>query len=315
MKNVYSNIYSLDKITLKKTVRLLKQNNVVGLPTETVYGLAGNAYSKNAVKKIFKLKNRPSYNPLIIHYYNLKDAKRDVIFNKNFLKLYKKFCPGPLTFVLKKKANSKISSLATANLKTVAIRFPNHKVIKNILKSIDSPLAMPSANISSRLSSVSAFDVFKEFKRKLKMIIDGGDSKVGIESTVVDLCAKPRILRPGIIIEKDIKKILRVDLSKKKLKYRSPGMMKKHYSPGIPVILGQTPKSSNHAYIVFGKKYKNIKNYFNLSKKANLKEAAANLYKIMRKIKDKGYKKIYVSKIPKIGPGLAINDRLKRASK
>ena len=92
-------------------------------------------------------------------------------------------------------------------------------------------------------------------------------------------------------------------------------MMRKHYSPGIPVILGQTPKSSSHAYIVFGKKYKNINNYFNLSKKANLKEAAANLYKIMRKIKDEGYKKIYVSKIPRTGLGLAINDRLKRASK
>ena len=315
MKNVYSNIYYLDKTILKKTIRLLEQNNVVGLPTETVYGLAGNAYSKNAIKKIFKFKKRPSHNPLIIHYNNLKDARQDVIFNKSFLKLYKKFCPGPLTFVLKKKTKSKISSLATANLNTVAIRFPNHKIIKNILKSIDSPLAMPSANISSGLSPISALDVFKEFKKKLKIIIDGGESKVGIESTVIDLCSKPRILRPGVIIERDIRKVLKVNLSKKNFKLRSPGMMRKHYSPGIPVILGQKPKSSSHAYIVFGKKYKNIKNYFNLSKKANLKEAAANLYKIMRKIKDKGYKKIYVSKIPNTGTGFAINDRLRRASK
>ena len=245
----------------------------------------------------------------------MRDAKQDVIFNKSFLKLYKKFCPGPLTFVLKKKAKSKINSLATANLNTVAIRFPNHKIIKNILKSIDSPLAMPSANMSSGLSPISALDVYKEFKKKLKIIIDGGVSKIGIESTVIDLCTKPRILRPGVIVERDIRKVLKVNLSKKNLKLRSPGMMKKHYSPGIPVILRQTPKSSSHAYIVFGKKYKDINNYFNLSKKANLKEAAANLYKIMRKIKDKGYKKIYVSKIPKTGLGLAINDRLKRASK
>ena len=187
MKNIYSNIYSFDKIILKKTVRLLEQNNVVGLPTETVYGLAGNAYSKSAIKKIFKFKKRPSYNPLIIHYNNLRDAKQDVIFNKSFLKLYKKFCPGPLTFVLKKKAKSKINSLATANLNTVAIRFPNHKIIKNILKSIDSPLAMPSANMSSGLSPISALDVYKEFKKKLKIIIDGGVSKVGIESTVSKL--------------------------------------------------------------------------------------------------------------------------------
>ena len=127
--------------------------------------MAGNAYSKSAIKKIFKFKKRPSHNPLIIHYNNLKDAKQDVIFNKSFLKLYKKFCPGPLTFVLKKKTKSKISSLATANLNTVAIRFPNHKIIKNILRSIDSPLAMPSANISSGLSPISALDVFKEFKK------------------------------------------------------------------------------------------------------------------------------------------------------
>ena len=102
MKNIYSNIYSFNKKILKKTVKSLKQGNIVGLPTETVYGLAGNAYSQKSIKKIFKLKKRPKKNPLIIHYYNLNDAKKDVILNKNFFKLYKKFCPGPITFILKK---------------------------------------------------------------------------------------------------------------------------------------------------------------------------------------------------------------------
>ena len=174
---------------------------------------------------------------------------------------------------------------------------------------------MPSANISSGLSPIDALNVFEEFKKKIKIIIDGGRSKIGIESTVVDLTNQPKILRPGIISPNEIRKILKSNFSKKKTNLKSPGMIKKHYSPGIPVIIGQKPKNINHAYIVFGKKFKIRKNYFNLSKKGDLKEAAANLYKIMRKIKKNGYKKIYVSKIPNLGPGIAINDRLSRASK
>ncbi len=315
MRKNYSNIYSLNKKIINKTVNFLKLSNIVGLPTETVYGLAGNAYSDKAIKKIYNLKKRPKKNPLIIHYYSYEKAKKDVYFNKNFFKLYKSFCPGPITFVLRKNKNSNISSLATARLNTVAIRFPKHRVIKTLLKFLSFPLAMPSANISSGLSPIDAFNVFEEFKKKLKIIIDGGRSKIGIESTVVDLTNQPKILRPGIISPNEIKKVLKSNFSKKITNLRSPGMLKKHYSPGIPVIIGQKPKNINHAYIVFGKRFKDSKNYFNLSKKGDLKEAAANLYKIMRKIKKNRYKKIYVSKIPNLGPGIAINDRLSRASK
>ena len=315
MKNIYSNIYSFNKKILKKTIISLNEGNVCGLPTETVYGLAGNAYSDKAVKKIFRLKKRPKKNPLIIHYLNINNINQDVILNESFFKLYEKFCPGPITFVLKKNKKSKIVSSATANLNTVAVRFPNHKIIKLILKSTNFPLAMPSANVSSKLSPTSALDVYENFGKKLKIIINGGTSKIGIESTVVDLTGKPKILRPGIISSEDIKKILRTRLSKRKSRIKSPGMLKKHYSPGIPVIIGKKPKKNDHAYIVLGQRYKNIKNYFNLSKKGNLKEAAANLYKTMRKIKKKGFKKIFVAKIPNLGAGLAINDRLTRASK
>ena len=314
MKNIYSNIYSLNKKTLKQTIKSLKKGNIAGLPTETVYGLAGNAYSKKAVIKIFKLKNRPKNNPLIIHYLKLSKINNDVEVNKNFFKLYNKFCPGPLTFVLKKRKTSKIVSLASAKLDTIAIRFPKHKLIRSILKLTDFPLAMPSANLSSGLSPVNAYDVFEEFGKKIKTIINGGSSKIGIESTVVSLIGKPKVLRPGIISAKEIKKVLKTKLGKKMNKIRSPGMFKKHYSPGIPVVIGQKPINSKYAYIVFGKKNKEYKNYFNLSKKGDLNEAAANLYKTMRKIKKKGFKKIFVSKIPNRGPGLAINDRLKRAS-
>ena len=165
------------------------------------------------------------------------------------------------------------------------------------------------------LSPISALDVLDEFKDKLKIIINGGNSKIGIESTVIDLTGKPKILRPGIISSNEIKNILKTILSNKKARIKSPGMMKRHYSPGIPIVFGKKKISSNHAFIVFGKKYKNRKNYFNLSKKGNLKEAAANLYKTMRKIKKRKYKKIFIDKIPNRGPGLAINDRLLKASK
>tara|TARA_A100001011_G_scaffold282751_1_gene292927 strand:+ start:4113 stop:5066 length:954 start_codon:yes stop_codon:yes gene_type:complete len=316
MKNIYSNIFPFNKKILLKSINTLKKGNVVGLPTETVYGLAGNAYSNTSIKKIYRLKKRPKKNPLIVHYFNFKDAKKDVIFNDNFFKIYKKICPGPITFILKKDPQSKICSSVTNNLDTVAIRFPNHRVIRSILKKINFPLAMPSANLSSGVSPVSANNVSDEFKKNIKLIIDGGSSKVGLESTVIDLINKPKILRPGIIVPKYLTKLLnvRVNVAKKSLKLRSPGMLRRHYSPGIPMILNQKTFKTKNAFITFGKSHKDFSNYFNLSRKSNLKEAAFNLYRTLRKIKKLRFKKIYVVKIPNKGIGIAINDRLKRAS-
>ncbi len=301
---------------IKKAEKLLIKRECVAIPTETVYGLAGNAYSNLACKKIYKLKNRPKNNPLIIHYYNLERLSKDCSVNSNFLKLYSKFCPGPITFILNKKKHSKIQSSVTANLNTVAIRFPAHKVVRSILKKINFPLAMPSANISSNVSPVTSKHVYNEFQNNLKIIIDGGNSKIGIESTVIDLTQKPKILRPGIIDANLIGKVLKrkIIVGKKSFKNKSPGMLNKHYSPGIPMFLNRKYKDSKHAFITFGKKFDNNKHSFNLSKNNDLNEAASNLYKILRKIKEDGYKKIFVVKIPNKGAGVAINDRLKRAS-
>ena len=316
MKNIYSNIFSYNKKSLDKTIDNLKNGNIVGLPTETVYGLAGNAYSETSIKKIYKLKKRPKTNPLIVHFLNYKKAKNDIVFNNDFLRLYKKFCPGPITFILKKKKNSKIRSIVSANLDTVAIRFPNHKIIRSILKKINFPLAMPSANMSSNVSPVTAEDVVDEFKNNIKIILNGGKSKIGIESTVIDLTKKPTILRPGIIELTSIIKILKkkIGVVKKNFKILSPGMLKRHYSPGIPIFLNRRVAKESVALITFGKKYKNKINYFNLSQKSDLKEAASNLYKTLRIIKKLKFKKIFVVKIPSRGPGIAINDRLKRAA-
>ena len=299
---------------IKKAQNLLNKKECVAIPTETVYGLAGNAYSDQACKKIFKLKKRPKYNPLIVHYYNYKKMKKDCNFNDNFLKLYKRFCPGPITFVLKKKKKSKIKSSVTAGLNTVAIRFPSHRIVRSILKKINFPLAMPSANLSTNISPVNAWDVADEFRKNIKLIINGGKSKIGIESTVIDLTANPKILRPGIIGPEIINRILKISIVKKNLKIKSPGMLKKHYSPGIPVLLNQKKSDNKSAFIYLGVKFKNNKKFFSLSKNSNLKEAASNLYKTFRLIKKKGFKKIQIAKIPFIGSGIAINDRIKRAA-
>ena len=306
--------YNLSNI--KKAKYYLDKNECIGLPTETVYGLAANAYSKKAALKIFKLKKRNKRNPLIVHYCSLKMLNNDCMINEDFLKLYKKYCPGPVTFVLKLKKNSNISKIVTNNKKTLAVRFPRHHLAIKLLKILKYPLAAPSANISSKISPVTKEDVKDEFGEKIKFILDGGRSKIGLESTIVSLLGKPKILRLGGIERKRINKVLR-----KKILYKKndktivvPGQLSLHYSPGIPIRLNKKKPKENEAFILIKKRKKTSKNYYYLSKKKDLKEAAKNLYKVLRNIKKKDYKSIAVEKIPNFGFGEAINERLKRAS-
>ena len=290
MRNIYKN----SKYNLNKAKKILIKNKIIAVPTETVYGLAGNAYSNKSVKKIYNLKKRPKNNPLIIHYYNLNMLEKDALIDNNFLKLYKKFSPGPLTFILRKKEKSKISRFANANMTTIAVRFPNNKVIRSLLKKLNFPLAIPSANISTGVSPTEPRDVIDEFKNNIKFILDGGKSRIGIESTVVNLCGKINILRPGSINNADITKVVgkQVFNIMRLKKIVSPGLLKRHYSPGIPIKLNVKRSDDKAAFIVFGKGYKMKKNMFNLSSKNNLNEAAKNLYKILRKIKKLKYKKL-----------------------
>ena len=308
MKNNLSNI--------KKSKFYLDKDECIAIPTETVYGLAGNAYSNKATLKIFKLKKRTKKNPLIVHYHNLKMLNNDCITNNQFFKLYKKFCPGPLTFVLKLKKSSKISKNVTNNKKTLAIRFPSHPLAKKILKLLNYPLAAPSANISTKISPVSKDDVKEEFGNKIKFILDGGRSKIGLESTIISLVDKPKILRLGGIERTKINKVLNknIKFERKSKKITTPGQSKLHYSPGIPIKLNTKKPKPNEAFILIKKRKKSSINYYYLSKNNNLKQAAKNLYRTLRKIKNKNYKSIVVEKIPNIGFGEVINDRLKRAS-
>ena len=270
MKRNYSNI--------KKAKYYLDNNECVAIPTETVYGLAGNAYSSNAVKKIFKLKKRPSFNPLIVHYAKIRDLQKDCEINEYFIKLYKKFCPGPLTFVLKLKKKSKISNYVTNKKKTLAVRFPKHSITKLLLRNLDYPLAAPSANLSTKVSAVEPKHINEDFGNKVKFILQGKKSKIGIESTIIDLTNKPKILRLGGLeiekIEKEIKTKLNFKLNPKKIS--APGQLKLHYSPGLPIKLNVKKANDNVAHILINKKKNDKKNFFYLSKKSDLKEAAKN---------------------------------------
>ena len=243
---------------IKKAEKILNKSECVAIPTETVYGLAGNAYSNKACKQIFKLKKRPRNNPLIVHYHNHEDLKKDCLFNDNFLKLYKKFCPGPITFILDLKRKSRISKFATNNRKTLAVRFPKHPVTRMLLKKLNYPLAAPSANLSTKVSAVDSNDVKDDFGKKIKYILEGGKSKIGIESTIVDLRDRPRILRLGGLETSLIQKVLnkKVMINNNPLKISSPGQFKLHYSPGIPIRLNVRKFKKYEAYLLINKKKK-----------------------------------------------------------
>ncbi|MDA9839080.1 L-threonylcarbamoyladenylate synthase [Candidatus Pelagibacter sp.] len=309
MKSIQSNI--------KKAKKYLDKNDCIAVPTETVYGLAGNAYSNIAVKKIFKLKKRPVNNPLIVHYYDINKLKQDCYINNNFIKLFNKFSPGPITFILKLKKDSKISNFVTNKQKTLAVRFPKHLLFRKLLKNLNYPLAAPSANISTKLSSVQASDVIEEFGSKIKYILNGGKCQIGVESTIINLTTKPTILRFGgldiLKIEKILKKKVVIDTSSKKK--IAPGQFPLHYSPGIPLRTNVKDPKNNEAFLLIKKRKITFKNYYYLSKKNDLKQAAKNLYSLLRSIKKDGYKMIAVEKIPNIGIGKTLNDRLNRASK
>ena len=307
MKNNLSNI--------KKAIKYLNKNQCIGIPTETVYGLAANAYSSTATAKIFKLKKRSKKNPLIVHYYNLTMLKNDCEVNDLFLRLYKKYSPGPISYILKLKKKSLISKNVTNKKNTLAVRFPKHTLTRNLLKKLNFPLAAPSANISTKISPVSKQDVKDEFGKKIKFILDGGLSKVGVESTIVNLIHKPKILRLGGIPKGQIKRYLKSSLIyQQNSKVRTPGQDKTHYSPYIKIRLNIRNAKKNEAFILIKKRKKMKKNYFYISKNKNLREAAKNLYKTLRMIKKRDFKSIAVEKIPNRGFGEVINDRLRRAS-
>ena len=302
-------------LNISKVIQLLNENNLVALPTETVYGLAGNAYSDSAVKKIYDVKERPFSNPLIIHFKNIESALNSIILNERAELLAQKFWPGPLTLVAKIK-NKFISRIACSKMKTVAVRVPSHNLFNKILNQLDFPLAAPSANLYGKITPTSANDVKDELNGKILAILDGGDSEIGLESTVIDISgSNTSVLRTGSIGNVKLKTLLLTNQRDNKNFPISPGMSKCHYQPHTPLRINAKVAYKGEALLAFGRLPKNFKGpKLSLSKEKCLIETAKNLYKMLRILDKQKSKSIAVQKIPSTGLGLAINERLIKAS-
>ena len=301
---------------IQHAAALLQEGGLVAFPTETVYGLGANALSEQAVAGIFKTKKRPSFNPLIIHVLNVDEVHRYARMNAQAEALLTRFSPGPLTVVLKRREPSAISQLASAGLDSLALRIPAHPVARALLAECQLPLAAPSANRSGRISPTSSAHVYEEFGANI-MVLEGGVSELGLESTIVDLTGpRPRILRHGSITQEMLEAELGEIVSHADDgAITAPGMLKSHYAPTLPVRLDAINVSSNEAILAFGSKVpKGAAHVLNLSETGNLEEAAANLFAMLRKLDSPEFARIAVMPIPANGLGIAINDRLQRAS-
>ncbi len=308
-------ILKAENSAIKQCATLLQNNHLVAFPTETVYGLGANAYCADAVIKIFKTKNRPLFNPLIVHYANFESCFKDVKVTKTAQILANAFLPGPLTLVLERTDDSKITELCSNGLKSQAIRVPNNKYTRQLISLLNFPLAGPSANSSNMLSPTSCQHVLKSLKNSdITILEDENACKAGLESTVVDARNEEyvSILRNGPIAKEDIEKLVKVKENKEENTI-APGMQKKHYSPNKPLTINVVNPKNDEAYLCFGKYCKNEKNHFCLSK-TSLDEAGKNLFKMLWELDESNYNSIAISPIPKTGIGLAINDRITRAS-
>lgn len=307
--------------SIQRGASILRQGGLVAFPTETVYGLGADAFNPQAVAKIFEVKGRPTFDPLIVHIAELEWLQRltrhvdDIAFT-----LIKKFWPGPLTLVLLKSPN--IPDIVTAGLETVAVRMPSHPVALELMKVSQMPIAAPSANLFGCLSPTLAAHVEKQLGEKIDLILDGGPCAIGVESTVLSLVgAQPVLLRPGGLPLEEIEKIIgKVVVQTTTGKIQSPGQLPSHYAPRTPLkiihALDQLPSEKNIGVLLFKKPDFNIKADIVevLSEDGDLREAAVNLFSALHRLDVSGVKIIYTQHVPEMGLGLAIMDRLQRAS-
>jgi len=311
------NAQQIEKDKIKQAANLIKNGGLVAFPTETVYGLGGNIFNEKALKEIYITKGRPYDNPLIVHIADLKDlyvlAKQTP---KTALKLAKAFWPGPLTMVLKRK--DEISKIATAGLNTIAIRMPDNKIALELIRASDAPIAAPSANMFTKPSPTLAKHVLEDFKNKIPLIIDGGQTRIGLESTVIDLTSRiPTILRPGKITKEDLEKVLdRVEVighpaspagGPQGEKAKSPGTKYKHYSPKARVVL------------VYGKVTQKLigeygGNVATIKANQDVESLAKNLFIKFRKFDNKKIDTILVEGVEEKGLGMALMNRLKKSA-
>ena len=313
---------------ISAAVEHLKNHKLVAFPTETVYGLGGDGLDDKVVAAIYQAKGRPQFNPLIVHVASLEAAQELAEFNPTAGKLAKAFWPGPLTLVVPRRSQCRVSLLASAGLDSLAIRVPAHPVAQALLQRFAGPLVAPSANRSGAISPTSADHVVAGLNGKIDMVLDGGDCEVGVESTIVScLGEQPVILRHGGVARKAIEALLGVkvkdgqgnakapvapDAPDAPVAPVAPGQLQSHYAPKASVRLKVLEPAADEAFLGFGPLA--IEPVLNLSTTGDVSEAAANLFKMLHQLDHQGYEKIAVSPIPDHGLGEAINDRLRRAA-
>lgn len=313
---------NLDIQSIEHAANIIREGGVVAFPTETVYGLGADALNPMAVAKIFKLKERPSFDPLIVHIASLSDLKKLTgELDKNVMLLARHFWPGPLTIVLPK--SNLVPEIVTSGLPTVGIRMPDNKIALELIKRSGCPIAAPSANKFGQLSPTNALHVKKQLPN-VDFVLDGGNTTVGIESTIVsvdnNLCT---ILRPGRITLDEIKKILPPEVKFKtgsSEKIVAPGLLKSHYSPKKPLYILAEKKDElpEHSGLILHSQQKqniNAEKVIYTSQTNNLLEVASNLFSAMHAMEDdNAIKQIYIMAVEENGLGIAIMDRLKKAA-
>lgn len=315
---------------IARAADILKSGGLVGLPTETVYGLAADAENGKAVARIYEAKARPAFNPLIVHVADIAAAERVAVFDARARVLAAQFWPGPLTLVLPLRPDSGIDPLVTAGLETVAVRMPAHKVAQDVLRAYGKPLAAPSANPSGGLSPTSPAHVAKGLGEQVGMILAGGRSDVGLESTVIDVSGDvPFLLRHGAVTRDVLASALDTAIAESTEDDhapKSPGQTLRHYAPSVPLRLKAVDVATGEALLAFGPtRFMSMKeggavtqlpytSIRNLSEEGDLTEAAANLFRFLHDLDQPAHKAIAVMDIPDQGLGRAINDRLKRGA-
>ncbi len=294
---------------------LLRAGKLVAFPTETVYGLGGDATSAQAVAQIYAAKGRPSFNPLIVHVAAPLWVAGLALPDGRFDKLTRKFWPGPLTLVMKRRPDTTVAELLSGGLDTIAVRAPDHPLAQALLQAVKRPLAAPSANPSGRLSPTTAAHVHESLGSKVDLILDGGACRIGLESTVLDISGDvATILRPGSLTASEISAVIGPVAVSTHDPERpaAPGQLASHYAPGLPVRLGAETARTGEALLGFGDTKGAV---MNLSAKGDPVEAAANLFAMLRALDDpRRFEAIAVAPIPEAGIGAAINDRLRRAA-
>jgi len=314
-----------DASAIGDAVRCLKAGGLVAFPTETVYGLGADATDGRAIARLYEAKGRPAFNPLIAHVADLAAARVLARFDAEAEKLAAAFWPGPLTLVLPKAAGCPVAELATAGLDSIAVRVPHHPVAQKILAAFGRPIVAPSANRSGHVSPTTAAHVLADLRNRIDLIVDGGSTPVGVESTIVACLGEPMLLRPGGLARDDIERVLGRPLNEPPAGIAAtddaplaPGMLASHYAPRTPLRLDARRVAAGEALLAFGPKLaegsEDAATVLNLSQRGDLIEAAANLFSHLRALDVAGAKSIAVMPVPHDGLGEAINDRLARAA-